>query len=429
MKKNKMKRNLSLMLTVLLLSMLITGCSGKEKGETAQTGASSDGSPKVLKVWIPPYAGGDAEYNDQDFWDDQFDAFEKENNCTVEVSIFPWTGYMEKITTGLNSGEGPDLIYIDTLYDLAATGALENLEPYFTKEEKENYYYYNLGYVAGGQYAMPMVVGDASVLFCNMDIFQKAGLSAPPQTWDELIQDAKAIKEACPEVPYPFVQPWGNPSGKSAIMTSFLPYFWQAEGTFLTEDGMPNLQSDAGTTTLGFLKSLMDEGIFDDTILSVSDAAQTFKDAESAMVLLGSGMSGGIDEAGINWDYSTLKGPSGSKGYWISGDSLAVASNSTNKELAVKALKYMVSAKVMGEFNKTMYASAPLTKDAVSSENERFKDLYSNDTKYFHIWPAFENADSFYDLLFKNIQSMYLGDLSTQEVIDNTMEEYKSALQ
>lgn len=429
MKRNMIKRTLGLLLSVMMLSMLITGCSNKSGSGSATSDNSSDNSSTVLKVWIPPYAGGDADYTDQEFWDDQFDAFEEENNCTVEVSVFPWTGYMEKITTGLSSGEGPDLIYIDTLYDLANAGILENLDPYFTDEEKDNYYYYDLGNVAGGQYAMPMVVGDASVLFCNMDIFQKAGLSTPPQTWDELISDAKIIKESCPEVTYPFVQPWGNTSGKSAIMTSFLPYFWQADGTFLTEDGMPNLSGEAGVTTLNFLKSLMDEGVFDDTIVSVSDASDTFNSGEAAMVLLGSGMSASIESAGINWDYSTLKGPTGSKGYWISGDSLAVASNSTKKELAVKALKYMVSAKVMEQFNKVMYASAPLTKDATTSEDERFADLYANDTAYFHIWPAFENADSFYDLLFKNIQSMYMGDLTVQKVIDNTMEEYKSALQ
>ncbi len=442
-----MKRNIAILLSVVMLGTLLTGCSNKngnsqtsnDAGNStsvtssptsgADTSTDTSTEAKTLKVWIPPYAGGDAEYTDQDFWDDQFDAFEKENNCKVEVSIFPWSGYMEKITTGLSSGEGPDLIYIDTLYDLAKAGSLENLDPYFTKEEKDNYYYYNLGNVAGGQYAMPMIVGDASVLFCNMDIFKKAGIQTPPQTWDELIKDAKIIKKACPDVTYPFVQPWGNSSGKSAIMTSFLPYFWQADGNFLTEDGIPNLNSDAGKTTLNFLKSLMDEGVFDDTIVSVSDAPETFNSGQAAMVLLGSGMSGSIDKAGINWDFSTLLGPTGGKGYWISGDSLAVASNSTNKELAVKALKYMVSSKVMAEFNKVMYASAPLTKDAASSENERFKTIYSEDTGYFHIWPAFENADSFYDILFKNIQSMYMGDLKVQEVIDNTMEEYKTALQ
>ena len=169
-----MKKKIALFLSALMMFSLLaacgsTGASSSAAASGADTSASS-ADATVLKVWIPPYAGGDAEYTDMDFWTEQFKDFEQENNCKVEVSIFPWTGYMQKITTGMNSGEGPDVVYIDTLYDLAAAGALEPLDSYFTQEEKDNYYYYDMGNVAGDQYVLPMMVGDASVLFCNMDI-------------------------------------------------------------------------------------------------------------------------------------------------------------------------------------------------------------------------------------------------------------------
>lgn len=412
-----MKKRIALLLSLLMVVSLLAACGSSGSGSSEKT---------VLKVWVPPYAGGDAEYTDQAFWDDQFDAFEEENNCTVEVSIFPWSGYMEKITTGIDSGDGPDVVYIDTLYDLAAGGKLLDLDSYFTQEEKDNYYYYDMGYVAGGQYCLPIVVGDASVLFCNMDILKEAGFNTPPQTWDELIEYAKKIKEVDPDI-YSFLQPWGNSSGKSAMMTSFLPYFWEAGGDFLNADGKPNLDSDAGLTTLNFLKSLQDEGIFDETVVSVGDAPDQFRTGNAAMVMMGTGMSTSFDEAGINWDFSMLEGPGG-KGFWISGDSLAVTSNSENKDLAVKALKYMTSAAVMDDFHEKMYSATPITKDSAYTEDARFESLYENETQYFHIWPAFENADSFYDILFKNIQSMYMGDLDVQQVIDNTMEEYNTSV-
>lgn len=428
-----MKKKIALFLSALMMFSLLaacgsTGASSSAAASGADTSASS-ADATVLKVWIPPYAGGDAEYTDMDFWTEQFKDFEQENNCKVEVSIFPWTGYMQKITTGMNSGEGPDVVYIDTLYDLAAAGALEPLDSYFTQEEKDNYYYYDMGNVAGDQYVLPMMVGDASVLFCNMDILKEDGFDAPPTTWEELIAYSKKIKEVRPDI-YSFIQPWGNASSKSAMMTSFLPYFWQAGGDFLDADGKPNLNSEAGKTTLDFLKSLQDEGIFDDTVVSVGDAPDLFRNGEAAMVMMGTGMAASVDKAGINWDFSTLKGPNGQEGFWISGDSLAVAANSTHKELAVKALKYMTSAKVMDAFHEKLYAMTPLTKDGAFTEDERFQKIYESEAEIanFHIWPGFENADSFYDILFKNIQSMYMGDLTTQQVIDNTMEEYNAAL-
>ncbi len=438
-----MKKTLALALTAVMALSLLAACGGtgssttpapSAAASTAASSAASASTPKtsgtVLKVWIPPYAGGDAEYTDLDFWNDQFADFETENNCTVEVSVFPWSGYMQKITTGFTSGDGPDVVYIDTLYDLAASGMLEPLDGYFTQEEKDNYYYYDMGQVAGDQYVLPMMVGDATVLFCNMDILKEAGFDTPPTTWEELVTYSKKIEETNPDI-YSFIQPWGNSSGKSTMMTSFLPYFWQAGGEFLDAEGKPNLNSPEGLATIEFLQSLMDEGIFDETIVSLGDAPDTFRSGEAAMVMLGTGMAASIEDAGINWDYSTLKGPSGHEAFWISGDALAVAANSPNKELAVEAIKYMTSAKVMDAFHETLYAMPSLTHDATfTEENDRFKDLYENEEfiANFHVWPAFENADSFYDILFKNIQSMYMGDLTPQQVIDNSLEEYSAAL-
>lgn len=423
-------------MSLSLLAVVLAGCGSSASSSAAapnsaasNSTASSQNSANggVVKVWVPPYKGGDAEYTDEDFWKDMFASFEEENNCTVEITILPWTGYMEKVTTGLNSGDGPDVVYLDTIYDLAAAGALEPLDSYFTQEEIDNYLYWDMGNIAGGQYVLPMMVGNANVLFCNMDVLAKAGITEVPKNWDDVISYSEKIRSADPSITYPFLQPWGNPSGKSAIMTSFLPYFWQAGGDFLTPDGKPNLDSDAGRTTLNFLQSLLQKGVFDDTILSATDPADMFRNGDAAMAILSSGTARSIDEAGINWDFAVLEGPKGDKGIWVSGDSLAIPSSSTNKELAVKAMKYMTSATVMNKFHEEIFPLPPITKDAAYNDNERFKELYATETASFHTWPAFENADAFYDTLFKNIQSMYMGDMTPDEVITNTMSEYNAS--
>lgn len=387
---------------------------------------SAFGEGETIRVWVPPYTGGDAEYTDEDFWNEHFDVFEQERNCTVEVTIIPWSGYTQKITTGIASGEGPDVVYLDGFYDFVSSGALEELTPYFTDEEKDNLVYWDMGKILDGQYVMPMMVGNATILYSNMDILKEAGYETPPSTWEELMVYAKAIKEKNPDN-FSFVQPWGNASVQSACMTGFMPYFWQAGGVFLTEEGKPNLNTEAGLKTLEFLKSFIDEGVFDDTITSVGDVPDLFNNGEAAMVMLSTGAAKAIDKAGINWEYSLLEGPGG-KGVWVSGDSLAVTSNSPNKALAVEAMKYMLSAPVMDEFHTKIYSTSPITKDAKNTENPRFADLYENNTEYFHSWPVFENSEAFYNILFKNIQSMYMGDLTPQQVIDSTLEEYSVSI-
>ena len=47
--------------------------------------------------------------------------------------------------------------------------------------------------LAGKQYGLP-VAASVRALFYNKDIFARAGIAAPPATWDDLIADAKRVK-------------------------------------------------------------------------------------------------------------------------------------------------------------------------------------------------------------------------------------------
>ena len=44
-----------------------------------------------------------------------------------------------------------------------------------------------------------------------------------------------------------------------------------------------------------------------------------------------------------------------------------------------------------------------MTVDAKYTDDEAFKELYTTNADILHNWPAFENSDSFYDVLYKNI--------------------------
>lgn len=436
------KKLIAVLMGLTMLAGLLAGCGDAEGKDTPDTQGETENDKDVeappaddtgkeeapaaggeITVWIPPYASSDAEVNDQEFWDAQFDAFEEANNCTVKVEIIPWDGYSQKITTGVTSNDGPDIIYIDTPYDLVMAGAFEPLDSYFTEEETSQYIYWDLGKIGGSQYVAPMLVGNASVLYCNMDVLTEAGVEAVPQTWDEFMAACKKIKENTDV--QPFLQSWGGSSIMGVLMTSFLPYYWQAGGEFLNAEGKPDINNEYGLQTLEFLKSFLDEGIFDETITAEDDIKTKFRAGELAMYVGDTGSVKKHIEEGINWDFTpALTGPTGVQATWIAADSLAIASNSKNKELAVEAMKYMLSAPVMDAFHEQMYAMCPITTDAAYYDNEKFQTMYTEQAEIFHNWPQFENADSFYDILFKNIQSMYMGDMTPQEVLDDTMSQY-----
>ena len=419
------KRCLAATMCITMIAGIFAGCSGQEEqvANTEQQTTADMEEGGEITVWIPPYAASDAELTDQEFWDAQFDVFEEENNCTVRVEIIPWDGYIQKITTGITSGDGPDVIYIDTPYDLAASGALEPLESYFTEEELEQYIYWDLGKIGETQYVAPMLVGNAVVLYCNMDMLNAAGVEAVPQTWEEFMDACIKIKDNGQQ---PFLQAWGG-MAKSMIMNGFLPFYWQSGGEFLNSDGNPDINNEYGLKTLEFLCSFMENGIFDETITAEDDVKTKFREGQVAMYIGDTGSSDKITEAGINWDFTpALTRTDGKQATWIAADSLAIASNSENKELAAKAMKYMLSAPVMDSFHETMYAMNPITKDAKYYGDERFESMYMEHPEIFHNWPPFGGSDAFYDSLSKNIQLMFMGDLTPQEVLDETMHQYDS---
>ena len=227
----------------------------------------------------------------------------------------------------------------------------------------------------------------------------------------------------------PFLQSWGGTVVKGVITTSFLPYYWQAGGEFLDSEGRPAINNEQGLKTLDFLKSFMDNGIYDETITAEDDIKTKFQSGQLAMYVGDTGSASSHTENGINWDFTpALTGEGGVQATWIAADSLAIASNSENKELAAEAMKYMLSAPVMDAFHEEMYAMCPITTDAAYYDNERFQTMYTEQADIFKNWPQFENADSFWDILFKNIQSMYMGDMTPQEVLDDTMEQYESQI-
>lgn len=385
--------------------------------------AIAEATPEIT-VWIPVYQFGEG-ISDQDFWDGWFDAFEAENNCTVKVEIIPWGDYNTTIYTGLLNNDGPDVAYVTDTYDLVHGGLLLPLDEYLTQEEKDNYIYWSVSSkdVEGKSYTIPMMVGNACVLFYNTEMLEKAGIEEFATDWDAFIDMCLEIKEANEGV-YPILMNWGASSGTSALMTSFWPFYWQAGGEEVNEEGEVSINNEAGLATLEFLYKLYEVGIFDDTITATDDPTANFTELKSAMVINGTGKNTTLTKAGIDWDFVLSLSGSAGQATRIAVDSLAVSAKSQYPELAAKAAVYMTSGPVMDDFHENIYAMPKITYDSEFVDNERFEALYTDMTDQLRVTTEFEGKASFEAALQQNIQLMYMGDLTPQEVLDETMEYY-----
>ena len=99
-----------------------------------------------------------------------------------------------------------------------------------------------------------------------------------------------------------------------------------------------------------------------------------------------------------------------------------------NKELAAKLMKYVTSKDVMSDFHTRVSEQPPITSDDTYTGDERFSDLFTNHGDEFQSLPVFKGASSLYDTLFKNLQSMMLGELTPEEVLKNTTDYYNTNL-
>lgn len=409
------KKFLALMLVFVMAVGMLTGC-----------GSSKSGAGNELTLWMAPMAGSSAEVTDEEFWTEVANEFGTANDCTVKVEIIPWDSYEEKYLTGVTSTDGPDVgwLYMEMFYDYIEMGALADLDSYFTDAEKAEYLYYDLGHIQGKQYALPFVVGNPRVLLANMDILEQAGVSAVPTTWEELTAACDAVLANCPGVT-PIAQDWGH-THYGSLNEIFWPYFWSAGGEIVDDEGNLTIDSEAGLEAINFINDMKEKGYLGTNPTAVDDVKVPFTNGEAAFVMMATGNA--LKLEGVNWEYVTaLEGPEKAETF-VAADSLVMFESCENKELAAKLLKHLTSTETMTKYHQTVTDQPPITAGETYTGSEVFANLFTDDAAMLKSLPVFKGASSMYDALFKNVQSMMLGELTPEEVLSKTTDYYNSNL-
>ena len=130
-------------------------------------------------------------------------AFEARNpDVDVQAVHIPYEEYLARITAMVQQGQSPDVGYFPGLQAplWARDGKLLDLtdlvktDPLFASALPETRYYYGEGKIAGLNSAV-----EATLLFYNKDLFDRAGQSYPPSdpaqawTWAQFVEAAKKI--------------------------------------------------------------------------------------------------------------------------------------------------------------------------------------------------------------------------------------------
>jgi multiple sugar transport system substrate-binding protein len=128
------------------------------------------------------------------------DAFTKQTGIQVDYSNTPWANYRETQVTKFVAGAPIDLLWVSDSW-LPEWADASWLAPVDQYKELTQYnsdvteFCVNSMTYKGHQYGITYYA-DNMGFFYNEDMLQKAGISAPPQSWDEVTEQALKIKKA-----------------------------------------------------------------------------------------------------------------------------------------------------------------------------------------------------------------------------------------
>ncbi|MFF3503625.1 extracellular solute-binding protein [Streptomyces sp. NPDC003247] len=183
----------------------------------AGCGVTGDSGDVTLRLVAADY--GDSSANSsKKYWDALVEEFEKDHpGIKVEVTVHSWNDVDREVKEMVDDGEAPDMAQIGSYADYAADDLLYKAGDVLSIPVQADFVSQlaDAGEVRGVQYGMPFA-SSTRLLFYNKTLFEKAGITTPPTTWDELAEDAEALEEE--GVDYPYALPLGSEEAQAETM-------------------------------------------------------------------------------------------------------------------------------------------------------------------------------------------------------------------
>jgi multiple sugar transport system substrate-binding protein len=188
--------------------------------------------------------------------------FEAKNpDIKVNMEYLGYDFIHDKITTGMAANPPAyDAVMIDVIWpdEFIKAGYLLDVTDRITPEMKSGMFPASWNGVTrnGKVYGMPWLM-DVKYFMYNKDMLQKAGITDPPSTWEELVDQAKTIKEKG-IVEYPIIWSWNQ---KEGVVCDYAVLLYGNGGSFVDASGKPAFNNEKGVEVLTWMKQTIDDGL------------------------------------------------------------------------------------------------------------------------------------------------------------------------
>ncbi|XWY18954.1 ABC transporter substrate-binding protein [Bisgaard Taxon 45] len=234
----KLKKLFSVLLPIIASASVLTGCNEEDKTAQINSAMPKEGQELAgdITFWHSFTQGPRLEVIQQ-----AAKEFEQKNpKVKIKIETFSWNDFYTKWTTGLSSGNVPDLSTAlpNQVIEMINFGALQPLGDLIDSIGRDKFSEAAIseGTVQGQNYSIPLY-SHAQVMWIRKDLLEKHQLPVP-KTWNELYDTAKKLTQ---DGVYGLSVPMGS---NDFMATRFLNlYVRSGGGSLLTKELKADLTS------------------------------------------------------------------------------------------------------------------------------------------------------------------------------------------
>ena len=324
----------------------------------------------------------------------------------VEIEYVAYDALHDKITTAMASNPpaydvflGDDIWYAE----FGKAGYALDVTNRITQQMKDNIFpaAWDITTVGGKVYGMPWLL-DEKYFYYNEDLLKQAGFDAPPATWEEMLAQAKVMKEQG-IVEYPIVWSWGQ---YEAAICDWVTLLYGNGGSLVDENGAPAFNNEIGVKTLDWMIQSIDDGYSNPASVSYveEDVRNVFSQGKAAFAVNWLYM---YDLVNFNAEQSQVTGKvkmsllpafegSGVESSSINGSmGFSVAATSPNADAAWKYVEFLTSESIQNKYSahllpiwETSYEGDNLTKlQGYTPANATTVPMFNEQFPYAHVRP------------------------------------------
>jgi carbohydrate ABC transporter substrate-binding protein, CUT1 family (TC 3.A.1.1.-) len=275
----------------------------------------------------------------------------------VNLEFVPYEALHDKIVAARGAGgNGYDVVLFDAIWPAEFTkfDLLQDVSSRIAADEKEKIFPGAMNTVVynGKTLGMPWIL-DTKYLYYNKAMLEKAGITTPPQTWQQVIDDSRIIKQKN-IVKYPLVWSWSQAEALVCDYTTLVSGF----GGKFYNNGKLDFSSPASLQAVKLMKSSLDEGLSNPASREYleEDVRKAFSNGDAAFALNWTymyNMANDPKQSKVAGQVGIVPAPGDAPGKFgaVNGSmGLGIAKGSTHGDQAWQYISYMTSQPVQNKY-------------------------------------------------------------------------------